>query len=110
VPLLVRGRSGPGPLTSNFSYLDTRAEFGLITEMVCMRFLGSAPGALRPRLHPGRINVGHPSDHTSCTMLDLHARIDPAYRAGGEHTFSAFHLAPAHVAGQRRGYPRMDNA
>jgi Glyoxalase/Bleomycin resistance protein/Dioxygenase superfamily len=40
VPLLVRGRSGSGPLTADFCYLDTRAEFGVITELICMRFLG----------------------------------------------------------------------
>ncbi len=47
VPLLVRGRLHSGPLTANFSYLDTRAEFGLITELICMRFLG-----LRTRIPP----------------------------------------------------------
>jgi Glyoxalase/Bleomycin resistance protein/Dioxygenase superfamily len=40
VPLLVRGRIRSGPLRADFSYLDTRAEFGLITELICMRFLG----------------------------------------------------------------------
>jgi len=40
VPLLVRGRIHSGPLTVNFSYLDTRREFGLITELICLRFLG----------------------------------------------------------------------
>jgi Glyoxalase/Bleomycin resistance protein/Dioxygenase superfamily len=40
VPLLVRGRIRSGPLTADFSYLDTRAEFGLITELICIRFLG----------------------------------------------------------------------
>jgi len=40
VPLLVRGRIHSGPLTADFSYLDTRGEFGLITELICMRFLG----------------------------------------------------------------------
>jgi hypothetical protein len=40
VPLLVRGRLHSGPLTGDFSYLDTRAEFGLITELICLRFLG----------------------------------------------------------------------
>ena len=40
VPLLVRGRIHSGPLTANFSYLDTRGEYGLITELICPRFLG----------------------------------------------------------------------
>ena len=40
VPLLVRGRVHSGPLTGDASLLDTRAEFGLITELICMRFLG----------------------------------------------------------------------
>nr|WP_199256231.1 VOC family protein [Mycolicibacterium mengxianglii] len=40
VPLLVRGRSGSGPLSGEFAYLDTRAEFGMITELICTRFLG----------------------------------------------------------------------
>ena len=40
VSLLVRGRIHSGPLTADFSYLDTRGEFGLITELICMRFLG----------------------------------------------------------------------
>jgi Glyoxalase/Bleomycin resistance protein/Dioxygenase superfamily len=40
VPLLVRGRLHSGPLTGDFSYLDTRAEFGIITELICLRFLG----------------------------------------------------------------------
>ncbi len=47
VPLLVRGRIHSGPMTADFSYLDTRAEFGLITELICMRFLG-----LRTRIPP----------------------------------------------------------
>jgi len=40
VPLLVRGRSGAGPMVGNIAYLDTRAEFGIITELICTRFLG----------------------------------------------------------------------
>ncbi len=40
VPLLVRGRIHSGPLTADFSYLDTRGAFGLITELICMQFLG----------------------------------------------------------------------
>ena len=40
VPLLVRGRIHSGPLTADFSYLDTRGEFEIITELICMRFLG----------------------------------------------------------------------
>jgi Glyoxalase/Bleomycin resistance protein/Dioxygenase superfamily len=40
VPLLVRGRIQSGPLTADFSYLDTRGEFGIITELICIRFLG----------------------------------------------------------------------
>jgi len=40
VPLLVRGRLHSGPLTGDFSYLDTRAEFGIITELICLRFVG----------------------------------------------------------------------
>jgi hypothetical protein len=40
VRLLVRGRIHSGPLTADFSYLDTRGQFGLITELICMRFLG----------------------------------------------------------------------
>lgn len=47
VPLLVRGRIHSGPLTADFCYLDTRAEFGIITELICMRFLG-----LRTRIPP----------------------------------------------------------
>jgi hypothetical protein len=47
VPLLVRGRIHSGPLRADFSYLDTRAEFGVITELICMRFLG-----LRTRIPP----------------------------------------------------------
>jgi hypothetical protein len=34
VSLLVRGRIHSGPLTADFSYLDTRGEFGLITELI----------------------------------------------------------------------------
>jgi hypothetical protein len=40
VPLLVRGRIQSGPLRGDFSYLDTRGEFGLITELICIQFLG----------------------------------------------------------------------
>ena len=40
VPLLARGRGGTGPMVSNFAYLDTRAQFGIITELICSRFLG----------------------------------------------------------------------
>ena len=40
VPLLVRGRIHSGPATADFSYLDTREEFGIITELISMRFLG----------------------------------------------------------------------
>lgn len=47
VPLLVRGRIHSGPLTVDFSYLDTRGEFGLITELICMRFMG-----IRTRMPP----------------------------------------------------------
>lgn len=47
VPLLVRGRIHSGPLTGNFSYLDTRKEFGLITELICLQFLG-----IRARIPP----------------------------------------------------------
>jgi hypothetical protein len=47
VPLLVRGRSGAGPFRGDFSYLDTRAEFGIIVELISTRFLG-----LRARIPP----------------------------------------------------------
>jgi hypothetical protein len=47
VPLLVRGHLHSGPLTGDFSYLDTRAEFGIITELICLRFLG-----IRTRMPP----------------------------------------------------------
>jgi hypothetical protein len=47
VPLLVRGRSSAGPFRGDFSYLDTRAEFGIIVELICTRFLG-----LRARIPP----------------------------------------------------------
>jgi hypothetical protein len=46
-PLVVRGRIQSGPLRADFSYLDTRGEFGLFTELICVRFLG-----IRARMPP----------------------------------------------------------
>lgn len=50
VPLLVRGRSGSGPVSGDFAYLDTRPEFGIITELVSTRFLGIQVRVPPPRL------------------------------------------------------------
>ncbi len=49
VPLLVRGRIRSGPLRINFSYLDTREEFGIISELISIRLLG-ANGRIPPPL------------------------------------------------------------
>jgi hypothetical protein len=40
VPLAVRGRVQSGPMRGNFSYLDTRPEFGVFTELICVRLMG----------------------------------------------------------------------
>jgi hypothetical protein len=68
-----------------------------------------AAGRLCPCGKPkpvGHNHRGDPADDPETTVVMR--RIDPAHRSEGEHTFSAFHLAPSHVTGQRRRYPRMD--
>lgn len=39
-PLWVRGRLRTGPVTTDFAYMDTLADAGIIIEFICWRFLG----------------------------------------------------------------------
>jgi hypothetical protein len=50
-PVRVRGRIKTGPMVTEFAYLDTEAEAGLVIEFISWRFLGLAFTPLRGLVH-----------------------------------------------------------